>query len=88
MNKLDYIYRLKIKKEMAEKDFQKRQDSPTLKPNNQRQEFKLQKRKEKLMEILQAKRHPKKQSKDMISTSIGNITRKRKSVGVVGRRTT
>ena len=42
---------------MAEKDFQKRQD-PTLKPNNQRQEFKLQKRKEKLMEILQAKRHP------------------------------
>ena len=43
---------------MAEKDFQKRQDSPTLKPNNPRQEFKLQKRKEKLMEILQAKRHP------------------------------
>ena len=42
---------------MAEKDFQKRQD-PTLKPNNQRQEFKLQKRKEKLIEILQAKRHP------------------------------
>ena len=42
---------------MAEKDFQKRQDQ-TLKPNNQRQEFKLQKRKEKLMEILQAKRHP------------------------------
>ena len=43
---------------MAEKDFQKKQDSPTLKPNNPRQEFKLQKRKEKLMEILQAKRHP------------------------------
>ena len=43
---------------MAEKDFQKRQDSPTLKPNNTRQDFKLLKRKEKLMEILQAKRHP------------------------------
>ena len=63
---------------MAEKYFQKRQDSPTLKPNNQSQEFKLQKRKEKLLEILQAKRHPKTQSKDMISTNIGNITKKEK----------
>ena len=46
---------------MAEKDFQKKHDSPTLKPNNLRQEFKLEKRKERLMGILQAKRHPKNQ---------------------------